>query len=75
MAPYDVLEIKTHLTKEAEDEGILFDYVLDPDSRERIELPQEQRLKLEQLEKKYLSEERCNRIAEEIKKNTNLERN
>ncbi len=70
LAPYDVLEIKTHLTKEAEDEGILFDYVLDPDSRERIELPQEQRLKLEQLEKKYLSEERCNRIAEEIKKNT-----
>ncbi|MGD9677060.1 MAG: DEAD/DEAH box helicase family protein [Vulcanibacillus sp.] len=70
LAPYDVLEIKTHLTKEAEDEGILFEYVLDPTSRERIELPQEQKVKLEQLEKKYLSEERCTRIAEEIKKNT-----
>lgn len=70
LAPYDVLEIKTHLTKEAEDEGILFEYVLDPDTRERIELPKEQKIKLEQLEKKYLSEERCERIAEEIKKNT-----
>lgn len=70
LAPYDVLEIKTHLTKEAEDEGVLFEYVLDPDTRERIELPKEQKLKLEQLEKKYLSEERCDRIAEEIKKNT-----
>ncbi|WP_177565184.1 DEAD/DEAH box helicase family protein [uncultured Phascolarctobacterium sp.] len=70
LAPYDVLEIKTHLTKEAEDEGILFEYVLDPDTRERIELPKEQKIKLEQLEKKYLSEERCDRIAEEIKKNT-----
>jgi type I site-specific restriction endonuclease len=30
----------------------------------------EKRLKLEQLERKYLSEERCKRIAEEIRKNT-----
>ncbi|EEK91921.1 DEAD/DEAH box helicase family protein [Bacillus cereus] len=70
LAPYDVLEIKTYLTKEAEDEGIPIEYVLNPETRERIDLPKEKRLKLKQLERKYLSEERCMRIAEEIKANT-----
>lgn len=70
LAPYDVLEIKTYLTKEAEDEGIPIEYVLDPDTRDKIQLPKEKKLKLEQLEKKYISEERCRRIAEEIRKNT-----
>lgn len=70
LAPYDVLEIKTHLTKEAEDEGIPVEYVLDPETRKKIDLPREKRLRLEQLEKKYISEERCRRIAEEIRKNT-----
>jgi len=70
LAEYNVLEILTHLTREAEDEGIEFDYVLDPDTRKRIDLPKEKRLKLEQLERKYLSEERSLRIAEEIRKHT-----
>lgn len=70
LAPYDVLEIMTHLTKEAEDEGIPIEYVLDPETRNKINLPKEKLLKLEQLERKYISEERCRRIAEEIRKNT-----
>jgi len=68
LAPYKVLEIKTYLTKKAEEEGIKFDYVLDPDEREKIKLDKKKRLWLEQLERKYLSEERAKRIAEEIKK-------
>jgi len=68
LAPYKVLEIKTYLTKKAEEEGIEFDYVLDPDEREKIKLDKKKRLWLEQLERKYLSEERAKRIAEEIKK-------
>lgn len=70
LAEYDVLEILTYLTKEAEKEGIPIEYVLDPDTRARLILPQKKRLKLEQLERKYLSEERCKRIAEEIRTNT-----
>lgn len=70
LAPYKVLEIKTYLTKQAEEEGIEFDYVLDPDERKKIELDQKKKIWLEQLERKYLSEERAMRIAEEIKRNT-----
>ncbi|WP_105618624.1 DEAD/DEAH box helicase family protein [Vallitalea okinawensis] len=70
LAPYDVLEIKTHLTKEAEEEGIPVEYLLDPETRKKIELSSEMKIKLEQLEKKIISEERCKRIAEEIRKNT-----
>jgi len=68
LAPYKVLEIKTYLTQKAEEEGIEFDYVLDPDEREKIKLDKKKKLWLEQLERKYLSEERAKRIAEEIKK-------
>lgn len=70
LAPYRVLEIKTYLTKEAEEEGVEFDYVYDIDERTRIELGQTKKIYLEQLEKKYLSEERAMRIAEEIRSNT-----
>lgn len=70
LAPYEVLEIKTHLTKLAEEKGIEFDYVLDIDERKKIELDKKKKLRLEQLERKYLSEERTQRIAEEIKKHT-----
>jgi superfamily II DNA or RNA helicase len=69
LAEYNVEEILTHLTKEAEQAGIPIDYVLNPDTRQKIDLPQQMRLKLEQLERKYLSEERCMRIAEEIRNN------
>jgi len=70
LAPYKVLEIKTYLTREAEEKGVEFDYVFDIDERKKIELDQKKKLKLEQLERKYLSEERAMRIAEEIKNNT-----
>jgi len=69
LAEYNVEEILTYLTKEAEQAGIPIDYVLDPDTRKKIDLPQQVRVMLEQLERKYLSEERCMRIAEEIRKN------
>jgi len=70
LAPYKKEEIKTHLTKIAEEEGVEFDYVLDPDERKKIELNETKRLKLEQLNRKYLTENTAKRIAEEIKKHT-----
>lgn len=69
LAEYNVEEILTYLTQEAEKEGIPIDYVLDPDTRKKIDLPQQMKLKLEQLERKYLSDERSDRIAEEIRNN------
>lgn len=71
LAEYNVKEILTYLTREAQDAGIPIEYVLDPDTRQRINLPKEKKLKLEQLERKYLSEERCQRIAEEIRQHVN----
>lgn len=70
LAPYKVHEVKTHLTKIAEEEGVEFDYVLDPDERKKIELNQAKKLKLEQLNRKYLTENTAKRIAEEIRKRT-----
>lgn len=70
LAPYKVDEIKTHLTQVAEQEGVEFDYVLDPDERKKIELDKTKKLKLEQLNRKYLTENTAKRIAEEIKKRT-----
>jgi len=70
LAPYRVDEIKTHLTKIAEEQGVEFDYVLDPDERKKIELDKTKKLKLEQLNRKYLTENTAKRIAEEIRKRT-----
>lgn len=70
LAPYKPQEIKTFLTREAEEKGVEFDYVLDPDERKKIELDEKKKLWLEQLNRKYLSEEMAARIAEEIRKNT-----
>lgn len=70
LAPYKVEEIKTHLTRMAEEEGIEFDYVLDPDERKKIELDTAKKLMLEQLNRKYLTENTAKRIAEEIRKRT-----
>ncbi len=70
LAPYKPIEILTSLIKEAEDEGIEFDYVLEPKERYEISLGESKKLKLEQLNRKYVSEENCIRIAEELKKNT-----
>lgn len=70
LAPYQVLSIETELTKLAREKGVEFSYVLDPDERKKIELDQTKNLMLEQLNKKYITEEQCFRIAEEIKANT-----
>jgi type I site-specific restriction endonuclease len=70
LAPYKVKEIITDLTKQAMLTGILYDHLLDPDTRERIELPKEKKIELERLNKRILSEEQAKRWAEEIRANT-----
>lgn len=70
LAPYKPIELISSLVDEAEKNGIEFDHVLDPKDRYVIALGAEKRLKLEQLNRKFISEENCLRIAEEIKKNT-----
>ncbi len=72
LAPYGKEEIITELTRQAmEKTGIKYDHLLDPDDREKIKkLPKEEQIKLEQLNKKILSQEQADRWAEEIRKNT-----
>ncbi|MDQ3020400.1 MAG: DEAD/DEAH box helicase family protein [Bacteroidota bacterium] len=70
LAPYKPIEIITPLIQEAKKEGIKFEYVMEPENRERIDLPEEKKLKVEQLNRKFIAENNCKRIAEELKKNT-----
>jgi len=70
LAPYKPIELISSLVDEAKKNGIEFDHVLDPQERYVIALGAEKKLKLEQLNRKFISEENCLRIAEEIKKNT-----
>lgn len=70
LAPYKPVEILSSLIKEAEESGVTFDMVFDPREKYGIDLGAEKTLKLEQLNRKFISEENCLRIAEEIKKNT-----
>lgn len=46
------------------EKGILYDHLLDPDTRQRIELPEEKQIELEKLNKRILSEEQMKRWAE-----------
>lgn len=70
LAPYKPIELISSLVDEANKNGIEFDHVLHPKERHVIALGSEKKLKLEQLNRKFISEENCLRIAEEIKKNT-----
>lgn len=70
LAPYKPIEIISPLVKEAKESGIEFDHVIDPQERYVIQLGMEKKLKLEQLNRRFISEENCLRIAEELKKNT-----
>lgn len=70
LAPYKPIELKSKLIKDAEAEGIDVSYVLEPQTREKIDLLTDKKLKIEQLNRIFISEENCNRIAEELKKNT-----
>lgn len=68
LAPYKPIELLSSLIKEAEENGIKFDHVLDPQEKYIISLNGEKKLKLEQLNRKFISAENCLRIAEELKK-------
>ncbi len=70
LAPYKPIELLTSLAKEAEEIGVSFSYVLEPDTKYKHDLGEEKKLKLEQLNRKFISAENCLRIAEELKKNT-----
>lgn len=70
LAPYRVLAIETELMRQAKEKGVEVKSVLDPDTRDRINLTKAMRLQLEQLNKKYITEEHCKRVAEELKKHT-----
>lgn len=70
LAPYKVVEIKTHLTKLAEEGGVEFDSVFDPDEQKKIKLGSPKKIKIEQLNRKFLAKEQIKRVAEEIKKHT-----
>jgi len=70
LAPYEVIEVKTYLTKLAEERGVEFDHFFDPDEQKKIILDSKKNVKLEQLNRKYLAEDQIKRVAEEIKKHT-----
>lgn len=70
LAPYSVLSIETELVKTAREFGVEFDHYIDAGSEELIKLDQNKKIKLEQLNKKFIAWDNCLRIAEEIKANT-----
>ncbi len=70
LAPYRKEEHITALTKEAMEKGILYDHLLNPETRQRIELPKEEQIALERLNKRVLSEEQAKRWAEVIRHET-----
>jgi type I site-specific restriction endonuclease len=70
LAPYRKQEHITALTMEAMGAGVLYDHLLDPETRKRIELPQAEQIELEKLNKRILSEEQAKRWAEIIRENT-----
>lgn len=70
LAPYKPIELISSLVEEAKENGIEFDHVLDPENKKVISLGKQKKLKLEQLNRKFVSEENCLRIAEELKKAT-----
>jgi superfamily II DNA or RNA helicase len=70
LAPYRKEEHITALTKEAMGAGVLYDHLLDPETRQRIELPEEEKIELERLNKRILSEEQAKRWAEITRERT-----
>ncbi|GHT12795.1 hypothetical protein AGMMS4956_07950 [Bacteroidia bacterium] len=70
LAPYQVLSIETELTKTARETGVNFDHYFDLKTEELVQLNEEEKIKLEQLNRKFIARETCLRVAEEIKKNT-----
>ncbi len=70
LAPYKPIELKSHLITEAEGAGINVSYVFEPDSEVRIDLTDPKNIKLAQLNRKFVAEDNCNIIAEQLRKNT-----
>jgi type I restriction enzyme R subunit len=70
LASYRKEEHITALTKEAMDKGVLYDHLLDPETRKRIELGENEKIELERLNKRILSEEQARRWAEIIRAKT-----
>lgn len=70
LAPYRKEEHITALTKEAMEAGVLYDHLLDPETRQRIELGAQQKIELDRLNKRILSDEQAKRWAEIIRKET-----
>jgi type I site-specific restriction endonuclease len=70
LAPYSVLSIETELTKTAREVGVGFDHYIDIESEEIVKLDHEKRVKLEQLNRKFIAWDNCLRVAEELKKHT-----
>lgn len=56
LAPYKPIELISSLIAEAQNNGIAFDHVVDPHNDYVIDLGGEKRLKLEQLNRRYISE-------------------
>lgn len=70
LAPYRKEEHITALTKEAMGAGVLYDHLLNPETRARIELSEEKKIELERLNHRILSEEQARRWAEIIREKT-----
>jgi type I site-specific restriction endonuclease len=52
------------------EQGILYDHLLDPETRQRIDLPQAEQIELERLNTRILSEEQAKRWAETVRERT-----
>jgi type I restriction enzyme, R subunit len=70
LAPYQVLSIETELTKTAREVGVNFDHYFDLKTEELVTLDQEKKIKLEQLNRKFIAWDNCLRVAEELKTHT-----
>ncbi len=72
LAPYKIEKITTHLTDLALDkeQGIEVEAVFDPEVGERIQLTEQQKVFINQFQKRFISRETCARIAESIKEKT-----
>lgn len=70
LAPYQVLSIETDLIKTAKEIGVEFDHYIDPETEEVVHLESSKKVKLEQLNRKFIAWNNCLRIAEELRANT-----
>ena len=72
LAPYKIEKITTYLTELAldKDKGIEIDTVLDPETGEKVTFDEDQKIFINQFQRKFISRETCKRIAENIKEKT-----